>query len=131
MINSDENKKKNKLNDDDQGPRDPNNLAYDSEEDSYELDVNDRDPDWEHPSDYDTISEGAADDDSTYDSANPYVGDEYAPLEELREENLDDNNMHIEGESIVRVSKEDEELSRDAEDYRDDLDEEGYPKNDE
>lgn len=127
-MNSEENKKQNEVNDDDQGPKDPKDLVYNKEDASYELDVNDNDPDWEHPSDYDTISEGAADDDSTYDSSNPYVGEEYAPLDELQEENLEDNNMHVEGESIVRVSKEDEELSRDAEDERDDLDEEGYPK---
>src|SRR5690606_30050408 len=82
----------------------------------------------EHPPYSHNSREGAAYDYSTNDSSTPYVGDEYAPLEELEEEDLEDNNMHIEGESIVRVSKEDEELSKDAEDDRDDLDEEGYPK---
>ncbi|WP_156309423.1 hypothetical protein [Sphingobacterium endophyticum] len=128
MMNSEENKKKNQLNDDDQGPKDPKDLAYDADDASYEFDVNDNDPDWDHPSDYDSVSEGAADDDSTYDSSNPYVGDEYASLEELKEEGLEDNNMHIEGDGIVKVSKLDEELSHDEEDDRDDLDEEGYPK---
>ncbi|OYD42433.1 hypothetical protein [Sphingobacterium cellulitidis] len=126
-MNSEDNNKK-KIKDEDQGPKDPKDLAYNAEEASYELDVNDNDPDWDHPSDYDSISEGAADDDSTYDSSNPLVGDEYAPLDELEREDLEENDMHIEGESIVRISKEDEELSRDAEDERDDLDEEGYPK---
>ncbi len=130
-MNKDGKKNREPLDDEEQGPQDPQDLAYNEEDDSYELDVNDEDPDWDHPSDYDTISEGAQDDDSTYDDSNPYVGDEYAPLEELREENLDDNGMHIEGDSIVKVSKIDEELAKDEEDLRDDLDEEGYPKNDE
>jgi len=128
MMNTEDNKKKKQINDEDQGPKDPNNLAYNAEDSSYEFDVNDNDPDWDHPSDYNSISEGAADDDSTYDSSNPYVGDEYSSLDELEEDDLEDSNMHIEGEGIVRVSKEDEELAKDAEDDRDDLDEEGYPK---
>jgi len=127
-MNTEDNKKKKQINDEDQGPKDPNNLAYNAEDSSYEFDVNDNDPDWDHPSDYNSISEGAADDDSTYDSSNPYVGDEYSSLDELEEDDLEDSNMHIEGEGIVRVSKEDEELAKDAEDDRDDLDEEGYPK---
>jgi len=108
----------------------PKDLAYNAEEASFELDVNDSDPDWDHPADYDTISEGAETDDSTYDSSNPFVGDEYADLDELRADRLSDNHMHIVGESSLQVSKEDEELARDEEDYRDDLDEEGYPIND-
>ncbi len=116
---------------DEQGPADPQDLAYNEEEDSFELDVNDEDPDWDHPMDYDTISEGAQDDDSTFDNSNPYVGEEYADREELQQEELEDNNMRITDDRAIRVSKEDEALSRNPEDYRDDLDEEGYPKNDE
>lgn len=108
----------------------PRDLAYNEEDASYELDVNDKDPDWDHPANYDTLSEGAENDDSTYDSANPYVGDEYADLDELREDSLEDNNMRITDASNLRVSKKDEELAKDEEDYRDDLDAEGYPKND-
>ncbi len=129
-MNSEENKKKNLPNDEDQGPNEPNNLAYNTEEDSYEMDVNDNDPDWDHPMDYDTISEGAVDDDSTYDSSNPYVGEEYASREELLKEDLEDDNMRIEDDDILKLSKLDEELSHNAEDDRDDLDEEGYPLND-
>lgn len=116
---------------DEQGPSDPQDLAYNEEEDSYELDVQDNDPEWEHPMDYDTISEGAQDDDSTYDDSNPYVGEEYADKEDLANEELGDNNMHISDDRILKVSKLDEDLSHNAEDDRDDLDEEGYPKNEE
>lgn len=122
---------KNKKNvDGEKGDFEPKDLAYNADDASFELDVNDNDPDWDHPSDYDTISEGAETDDSTYDSSNPFVGDEYADLDELREDSLSDNHMHIAGESSLRISKEDEELARDEEDNRDDLDEEGYPIND-
>lgn len=112
-----------------EGPADPQDLAYNEKEGSFELDVQDQDPDWDHPMDYDTISEGAEDDDSTYDNSNPYVGEEYADREELQNEELDNNNMRVSDDRILRVSKLDEELSHNAEDDRDDLDEEGYPKN--
>lgn len=123
--------KKNKKNVEGEGANfEPRDLAYNEEDASYELDVNDKDPDWDHPANYDTLSEGAENDDSTYDSSNPYVGDEYADLDELREDNLEDNNMRITDASNLRISKKDEELAKDEEDYRDDLDAEGYPKND-
>ncbi len=125
-----EDHKKNKNVEGENSDFEPKDLAYNAEEASFELDVNDSDPDWDHPADYDTISEGAETDDSTYDSSNPFVGDEYADLDELRADRLSDNHMHIVGESSLQVSKEDEELARDEEDYRDDLDEEGYPIND-
>ena len=38
--------------------------------------------------------------------------------------------MHIEGEEALEISEKDKELSHTPEDDRDDLDEEGYPKND-
>ena len=114
----------------DQGPEEPQDLNYDEQKDSYEMDVGDEDPDWEHPIDYDTLGRGAQDDDSTYDEANPYIGDEYADDQELKAEALDDQQMHIDSGQIVQLSSEDEKLAEDAEDLRDDVDEEGYPIND-
>lgn len=104
------------------------NLAYDTEKESYEYDVEDRNPDYDHPADYPTLSEGAEDDDSTYDEANPFVGDEYEDREELKEDNREEANMHIIEEEDLKVSDFDKRLAEDMEDYRDDLDEEGYPK---
>lgn len=112
------------------GPEEPQDLNYNQQEDSYEMDVNDNDPDWEHPMDYDTLSKGAREDDSTYDEANPYVGEEYADQEELNEEQLDQQQMYIDRGRIVHLSTHDEKLSENAEDQRDDLDEEGYPVKD-
>jgi len=94
------------------------------------LDVKGAERDYDHPMNYDTIATGSINDDSTYDEANPYVGDEYADKEEVLEEGLDEMGMHVDnGESVV-LSPEDELLARTEEDDRDDLDEEGYPKND-
>jgi hypothetical protein len=111
--------------------KDFNDLSFNEEKQSYELDVKGEDKDYDHPMPYETVAAGSVDDDSTYDEANPYVGDEYATDVEKVKDKLDELGMHIddEGESVL-VSPEDEILARTEEDYRDDLDEEGYPKND-
>lgn len=108
----------------------PKDLNFDPKKDSYELDVNSEDADYEHPMDYDTLAQGAQEDDSTYDNSNPYVGHEYADGEELQEEELNLSGMRLDDEKVLRLSKEDRLLSRTPEDFRADLDEEGYPKKD-
>ena len=111
--------------------KDFNDLSFNKEKQSYELDVKGDDKDYDHPMPYETIGAGAIDDNSTYDEANPYVGDEYATDVEKAKDKLDELGMHIDndGESVL-LSAEDELLARTDEDLRDDLDEEGYPKND-
>ena len=111
--------------------KDFNDLSFNEEKQSYELDVRGEDKDYDHPMPYETIAAGAIDDNSTFDEANPYVGDEYATDEEKAKDKLNELGMHIDndGESVL-VSAEDELLARTDEDLRDDLDEEGYPKND-
>jgi len=111
-------------------PDSEQNLAYNKDMDSYEMDVDDNDPDYDHPANYDTLSEGAIDDDSTYDNSNPFVGDEYADREDLEEDELEDAHMRIENFKHNRLSPLDKKLAQNEEDLRDDLDEEGYPKND-
>lgn len=108
--------------------RPSDDLAYDAEKDSYVYDVDAEEPEYEHPADYPTLSEGAEDDDSSYDEANPFVGDEYVDKDELKADNLENSNMHIANEDDLKVSPYDSRLAEDMEDYRDDLDEEGYPK---
>ncbi len=67
---------------------------------------------------------------STYDEANPYDAvDEYIPNESLETE-VDNLAMHIDHGEIVELNAKDRALSHTPEDDRDDLDEEGYPKND-
>jgi len=106
------------------------NLSYDETKDSYELDVKGRDKDYDHPMGYETVAAGAKDDDSTYDEANPYVGDEYAKDEDIASDELEELGMHVDNGESVKINAEDEFLARTPEDNRDDLDEEGYPKND-
>ncbi|MFZ4862992.1 hypothetical protein ACL9RF_12500 [Sphingobacterium sp. Mn56C] len=103
-------------------------LAYDKQKASYEMDVNDTDPDWDHPADYSTVSAGARDDSSAYDVANPYVGMEYAGREDLVNDAYDNAGMRIRDEKELRTAKVDRDLALNDEDYRDDLDAEGYPK---
>lgn len=111
--------------------KDFNDLSFDRDKQSYELDVKGDDKDYDHPMPYETVATGAVDDDSTYDEANPYVGDEYASNEDQANDKLEELGMHVDltGESVL-LSPEDEILARTPEDERDDLDEEGYPKND-
>ena len=110
--------------------KDFNDLSYNKDKQSYELDVKGADKDYDHPMPYETVAAGSIDDDSTYDEANPYVGDEYATNQEKAKDKLDELGMHIDNDGdSVTVSKEDEILARTEEDLRDDLDEEGYPKN--
>jgi hypothetical protein len=84
---------------------DKEQLKYNAEDNSYEYDVKS-------------------------DEANPYdTADEYIPNESL-ETDVDKLGMHIDDGKIVEIDPIDEVLSRTPEDDRDDLDEEGYPKND-
>ncbi|UKT64514.1 hypothetical protein [Pedobacter mucosus] len=107
------------------------NLSFDENKQSYELDVKGTDEDYDHPMGYETVATGAKDDDSTYDEANPYVGDEYASDEDIANDNLEELGMHVDNGESVKLTTEDEILARTPEDDRDDLDEEGYPINDE
>jgi len=107
------------------------NLSFDERKQSYELDVKGTEPDYDHPMGYETVATGAVDDDSTYDEANPYVGDEYASDDEIADDKLEELGMHVDNGESVKLSAEDEILARTPEDNRDDLDEEGYPINDE
>jgi hypothetical protein len=108
----------------------PQNLNYNSELNSFELDVKSDDPEYDHPDPYNTGVKDGGDFDSTYDEANPLAVDEYIPNEKL-EDDVDALGMHVDktGESIA-VDDVDRILSHTPEDDRDDLDEEGYPKND-
>lgn len=110
--------------------KDFSNLSFNKEKDSYELDVKGTDKDYDHPLPYETSAADGGDDNSDYDEANPYIGDEYANKKEQEEADLDDLGMHIDGGEIVELDAEDEFLARTPEDERTDLDEEGYPIND-
>jgi hypothetical protein len=109
---------------------DKQQLKYNADDNSYEYDVKSDDPDYDHPDPYKTSVKNGDDMNSSYDEANPYdTVDEYIPNESL-ETDVDQLGMHIDDGGIVNIDPTDEILSRTPEDSRDDLDEEGYPKND-
>jgi len=110
--------------------QDFNELSFDEDKNSYELDVKGPDADYDHPLPYDTTAANGGDDNSDYDEQNPYIGDEYARNEDKAENMLNDLGMHVDNGESVSVDPVDEYLSRTPEDERDDLDEEGYPVND-
>jgi hypothetical protein len=105
-------------------------LSFNTDDNSYEFDVKSDDPDYDHPDPYTTSAKNGEDSISTYDESNPYAVDEYIPNESL-ETDVDKLGMHIDSKgSIVDLDPIDEVLGHTPEDDRDDLDEEGYPKND-
>ncbi len=109
---------------------DSKNLAYDKDKNSFEIDVESDNKDYNHPLPYDTTAANGGDENSDYDEANPYIGDEYASKEDQVENDLETMGMHIDDGEIVALDAEDEFLAKTPEDERSDLDEEGYPKND-
>lgn len=120
------------MTDDLAGKRNVDDLAYDPEKDSFEIDVRSADEDYDHPDPYTTSVRNGSDFDSDFDEANITANDEYqrangdqSDLAEAAE-----YGMHIDSGKIVQLDPLDEELAMTAEDERDDLDEEGYPKND-
>lgn len=109
---------------------DKENLTYNAEDNSFEYDVKSDDPNYDHPDPYNTAVKNGEDMNSTYDEANPYdAGDEYIPNESL-ETDVDKLGMHVDDGNIVELNPADKALGHTPEDDRDDLDEEGYPKND-
>lgn len=106
-------------------------LRYNADDNSFEYDVRSDDPEYDHPDPYNTAQKNGADMNSTYDEANPYDAmDEYIPNENL-ETDAGNLGMHVGDEDdILGVDPIDEDLAHTPEDDRDDLDEEGYPKND-
>ncbi|WP_295714266.1 hypothetical protein [Mucilaginibacter sp.] len=106
-------------------------LSYNADEDSFEYDVKSDDPDYYHPDPYKTSVKNGEDMNSTYDEANPYdtADGEYSEKRSI-ETDVDDLAMHIDNGNITEVDPVDAALAHTPEDDRDDLDEEGYPKND-
>ncbi|SDM42552.1 hypothetical protein SAMN05421813_1122 [Daejeonella rubra] len=102
-------------------------LSFDLEKNSYEMDVIGDDPEYVHHDPYDTAVENGRDAFSDFDEANPTAVNEYDKNASL-ETDLDVLGMHVEIEEDI-IAEEDS-FSDTPEDNRDDLDLEGYPKND-
>lgn len=102
-------------------------LAFDQDKNSYEMDVIADDPDYIHHNPYDTAVENGMDALSDFDEANPTAIKEYDKNASL-ETDLDVLAMHVQSDEDSLVDE--ESFSETPEDNRDDLDTEGYPKND-
>lgn len=102
-------------------------LAFDPDKNSYEMDVIADDPDYIHHNPYDTAVENGSDALSDFDEANPTAIKEYDKNASL-ETDLDVLAMHVQSEEDSLTDE--ESFSETPEDNRDDLDAEGYPKND-
>lgn len=109
--------------------KDFNELSFDRDKNSFEFDVKGEERDYDHPLPYDTSAPNGEDSVSTYDEANPYVGNEYNQGGQV-DEQMDDSGMRVDetGESVL-LDPTDRLLAQTEEDLREDLDEEGYPKN--
>ncbi|MCO5934159.1 hypothetical protein NAF17_01290 [Mucilaginibacter sp. RB4R14] len=118
------------LNNDSNETADSENLNYDETTNSYEYDVKSDNPDYDHPAPYDTSVKDGEDMNSTYDEANPYDTKGEYDADRSLETDADALGMHIDSGKIVELNPRDAALARTPEDDRDDLDEEGYPKND-
>ena len=108
-------------------------LSYNEEDDSFELDVESTDEDYDHPDPYKTSVKKGSDFDSDFDEANLTVGDEYhRPNDSPEVPNpvVGEVGVYIDSGKIVELDPIDEELAHTPEDDRDDLDDEGYPRND-
>jgi len=128
---NDENSDRDKQLKDDLGAEvDKDNLSYNEEENSFELDVDSDDADYDHPDPYNTSVKNGADFDSDYDEANITAVDEYHRVNEAKDPDVEEFGMHIDSGRIVDLDPVDELLAHTPEDDRDDLDEEGYPRND-
>ncbi|WP_242689218.1 hypothetical protein [Pedobacter sp. SYSU D00535] len=109
------------------------NLTYNEDQDSFEVDVKSTGEDelYDHPNPYDTSARGGSDFDSDYDEENIALVDDYQRINDGAEPEVNEYGMHIDDGQIAQLDPLDAELAKTPEDDRDDLDEEGYPKNDE
>lgn len=109
---------------------DKEDLKYDADDNSYSYDVKSDNPDYQHEDPYNTSVKNGEDMNSTYDEANPYdATEEYIPKESLATD-VGKLGMHLEKEEeLFDLNPIDKALGHTPEDDRDDLDEEGYPKN--
>ncbi|EOR96508.1 hypothetical protein ADIARSV_0292 [Arcticibacter svalbardensis MN12-7] len=129
-LNDDNSNRDKKIKDELGSTVDKEDLKYDEEEGSYEIDVESDDPDYVHPDPYFTAVKNGSDSDSDFDEANPTANDEYDRANDDEPDEIDEYGMHVDSGKIVELDKLDEELAETPEDGRGDLDEEGYPKND-
>lgn len=104
-------------------------LKFNEEQDSFELDVDVEDTDYDHPLPYETATTEAQEDGQIYDEANPYAQNEYQQKGQELDGELQELDDVVTSDD-VQLDPVDEALSQQPEDLDDNLDEEGYPKKD-
>lgn len=104
------------------------NLKFNEEENSFELDTETEDSEYQHPDPYDTTAPLGEDDNSTYDEENPYTAGEYRDKQREADNELEE--LETVDDGLLQLDDIDEQLAATPEDERNDLDEEGYPLRD-
>ena len=104
-------------------------LKYNAKADSFELDPETEDQEYQHPSPYDTAAIEGQDYNSLYDEENVYTQDESDNETDALENQLE----QIEADRIIEsdlLEDDDEQLTDKKEDKNPNVDQEGYPKKD-
>lgn len=116
---------------DDQETQEPTgeDLQYNEEEDSFELDPDTGDNAYEHPLPYDTAAPQGEDNNSTYDEANPYTQDEYQDKKNALEGEIDNFDDVVAGDSM-ELDEMDEDLSMQEAQQDAHVDDDSYPDKD-
>lgn len=103
-------------------------LKYNAQDDSFELDPETENEEYRHPLPYNTSAPAGEDDNSTYDEENVY-DDEY----DKKTSRLDDQLAQAEADRVLtadEIKTRDEKITNRDEAKAPDQDEEGYPKKD-
>lgn len=104
-------------------------LKYNAQEDSFELDPETEDEEYQHPLPYDTSAPSGEDDNSSYDEENIYTRNEYQDKMTILDEQLEESETDRVLESY-ELEDRDEQLTNQEEKKSPEEDEEGYPKRD-
>ncbi|NQD72064.1 hypothetical protein HP439_15165 [Sphingobacterium shayense] len=104
-------------------------LKYNAQEDSFELDPETEDEEYQHPLPYDTSAPSGEDDNSSYDEENIYTRNEYQDKMTILDEQLEESETDRVLESY-ELEDRDEQLTNQEENKSPEEDEEGYPKRD-
>ncbi len=105
-------------------------LRFNEEADSFELDPETNDREYDHPDPYDTLAPEGEDNNSTYDEQNPEASAEYRDKPGTLQGQLHELGAEVTDDQLAQLEDVDIRLASVPEDDRGDLDEEGYPKRD-
>lgn len=105
-------------------------LKFNEEKDSFELEAETEDAEYQHPEPYDTAAPRGEDNNSTYDEENPYTADEYRDKKGQATHELEGLDTVIADEKLAGLDDVDERIADTGKGDAADLDDEGYPLRD-